>query len=184
MGREKAGVVPIKIVSCWSDSGEAVGGVFGVFGVGLWDGTGLNNRTGLDNTVSSCGNTGAVRVFVVRANINSSSSGISVLAQYGCCCCTTAAMTIMRRILSGPLLLLLLLWPGMSIPGVLFAIPWLVLLWHALGLVGVLFASAFIECRQNWCVVMCLFSLWWQRSVLGAASFVEWWFDTVLLLFE
>lgn len=156
MGRKKAGVVPIKIVSCWSDSGEAVGGVFVV---GLWDGTGLNNRTGLDKTVSSCGNTGAVRVFVVRAN----------------------NMTIMRRILSGPLLLLL--WPGMSIPGVLFAIPWLVLLWHALGLVGIRFASAFIECRQNWCVVMCLFSLWWQRSV-RAASFVEWWFDTVLLLFE
>ena len=127
--------------------------------------------------VSSCGNTGAVRVFVVRANINDGSSGISVLAQYGCCCCTTVAMTIMSR---KPLLLLLLLWSGMSIPGVLFAIPWLVLLWHALGLVWLLFASAFIEFRQNWCVVMCLFSLWWQRSVLGAASFVEWWFDTVL----
>ena len=170
MGREKAGVVPIKIVSCWSDSGEAVGGVFGVFVVGLWDGTGLNNRTGLDNTVSSCGNTGAVRVFVVRANINSSSSGISVLARYGCCCCTTVGMTIMRTEAG---MLLLLLWSGMSIPGVLFAIPWLVLLWHALGLVWLLFASVFIEFRQNWCVVMCLFSLWWQRSVLGAASFVE-----------
>ena len=69
----------------------------------------------------------------------------------------------------------------MSIPGVLFAIPWLVLLWHALGLVGIRFASAFIDVRQNWCVVMCLFSLWWQRSVRGA-SFVEWWFDTVLLV--
>ena len=176
MGRKKAGVVPIIIVSCWSDSGEAVGGVFGI----LWDGTGLNNRTGLDKTVSSCGNTGAVRVFVVRANINSSSSGISVLARYGCCCCTTVGMTIMRTEAG---MLLLLLWSGMSIPGVLFAIPWLVLLWHALGLVGIRFASAFIECRQNWCVVMCLFSLWWQRSV-RAASFVEWWFDTVLLLFK
>ena len=153
MGREKAGVVPI-VLSCWSESGEAVGGVFGIFVVGLWDGTGLNNRTGIENrcgcagieytscntctgldkTVSSCGNTRAVRVFVVRANLDSSSSG----------------MTIMRRILSGPLLLLLLLlllWSGMSIPGVLFAIPWLVLLWHALGLVGVLFASVFIEFR-------------------------------------
>ena len=145
MGRKKAGVVPI-VLSCWSVSGEAVGGVFVRFVV-LWDGTGLNNRTGLDTTVSSCGNTSAdttvsscgntsvVRDFVVR----------SVLAQYGCCYCTTAAMTIMRTE-AGPLLLLLL-WSGMSIPGVLFAIPWLVLLWHALGLVGCLFASAFIEFR-------------------------------------
>ena len=143
MGREKAGVVPIKIVSCWSDSGEAVGGVFGIFRiflVDLWDGTGLNNRTGLDKTVSSCGNTGAARVFVVRANTNSSSSGILVLARYGCCCCTSVGMTIMRTEAG---MLLLLLWSGMSIPGVLFAIPWLVLLWHALGLVGGSFRFCF-----------------------------------------
>ena len=75
MGRKKARVVPI-VLSCWSDSGEAVGGVFGIFAV-LWDGTGLNNRTGLDNTVSSCGNTSAVRVFVVRSDFDSS-SGIPV----------------------------------------------------------------------------------------------------------
>ena len=40
-------------------------------------------------------------------------------------------------------MLLLLLWSGMSIPGVLFAIPWLVLLWHALGLVGGSFRFCF-----------------------------------------
>ena len=151
--------------------------------VGLWGGTGLSNCTGINNridkSVTSCGNPSAVRVFGVRSNIANSCSSVSgttrlLLARYGCC--ATVAMTIMS-IMSRSLLL----WSGMSIPGVLFAIPWLVLLRHALGLVRIRFASAFIDFRQNWCVVMCLFSLWWQRSVRGA-SFVEWWFDTVLLV--
>ena len=54
MGREKAGVVPI-VLSCWSESGEAVGGVFGIFVVGLWDGTGLNNRTGIEKRCGCAG---------------------------------------------------------------------------------------------------------------------------------
>ena len=33
--------------------------------------------------------------------------------------------------------------------------------------------------RQNWCVVVCHFSLWWQRLVLS--SFSEWWFRSVLV---
>ena len=91
MGRKKAGVVPIKIVSCWSNSGEAVCGLFvgfGIFVVGLWDVMGIENRggcAGIEHT--SCGNTSAVRVFVVRSDFDSS-SGIPVamwllLARYG-----------------------------------------------------------------------------------------------------
>jgi len=64
--------------------------------------------------------------------------------------------------------------------GVLLAIPWCVLLWHTSGLVGLCLLPVLSNFRQNWCVVMCLFSLW-LRSVRGA-SFVEWLFDTVLLV--
>ena len=75
---KKTGVIPI-ISSCWSDSGEAVCGVFVHFVV-LWDGTGLNNRMGIDKMVSSCGNTGVVRFVVFRSDINDG-TGISMLAQ-------------------------------------------------------------------------------------------------------
>ena len=69
-------MVPIKIVSCWSDLGEAVGGVFGIFVrfAVLWDGTGLKNCTGINNridkSIASCSNTGALRVVVFRSDIN------------------------------------------------------------------------------------------------------------------
>ena len=100
-------------------------------------------------------------------------TGISVLARYGCSC-TTVGMTIMRmgcRSRTGKsstgLVLLLLLSSGISVPGILLAIPWCVLLWHTSGLVVFLLLPVLSNLRQNWCVVMCLFSLWWQRLVRG-----------------
>ena len=149
----------------------------------LWDGTGLNIRTGIDKTVSSCCDAYAVRVVAFRSTIDDCTGVLGaratrlVLARYGCSC-TTVAMTIMR---TGTLVLLLLL-SGISVPGVLLAIPWLVLLWHVLGLGGVQFASCFIEVSTK--LVRGDVPLLFVVAKIGArcgASFVEL-FDMVLLV--